>query len=370
MSLAPVALGPNQPDRPYRGGAGIAPFRRVPQPSPFSPEDFVGSTTEIFAGGGVGLSTLPSGELLRDAVAADPVGYLGAQHVGRFGPSTELLVKLLDTGERLFVHLHPDGPFAAEHLALPHGKTEAWIVTAVADADTSAHLGFTRDVTAEEVEAWVDGQDSAGMLGAMHRVPLEAGTTLLVPAGMPHAIGAGVTLVELQEPSDLSILLEYAGYRGLGPADAFLGLERSVALGALDRRAVTPERIAELLSSRRTEGGALRSSPQRPMASSEPSGSAGRWSSPRASRSWSSWTAQGRCPGRRGARRLARTHPPRAARRGARRARRQADRRALPPTGALSRGGHAGSGRRPRAMPTLTTAATAQRAAAASQAMP
>lgn len=255
MSIGPVVLGPNQPDRPYRGGAGIAAFRGTPQPSEFSPEDFVGSTTEIFTGGGVGLSSLPSGELVRDAVAADPVGYLGPDHVRRYGASSELLVKLLDTGERLFVHLHPDGPFAAEHLALPHGKTEAWIVTAVAGHDASASLGFTRDVSADEVEAWVDEQDAAAMLRAMHRVPLAAGSTLLVPAGMPHAIGAGVTLVELQEPSDLSILLEYSGYRDLGAADAFLGLPREVALAALDRREVTEERIAELTSGRSEQGG-------------------------------------------------------------------------------------------------------------------
>jgi mannose-6-phosphate isomerase len=252
-STAPLPLGPNQPDRPYRGGAGIAAFRKVPQPSEYSPEDFVGSTTEIFAGGGIGLSRLPSGELLRDAIASDPEGWLGAAHVTRFGTSTELLVKLLDTGERLFVHLHPDVAFAREHLSLGHGKTEAWIVLAVRPEgeDGYARLGFTRDVSSDEVAAWVDGQHADEMMGAMHSVPLRPGSTILVPAGMPHAIGPGITLLELQEPSDLSILLEYEGYRGLSAADAFLGLDRDVALSSLERTATDPARLEALTSSRR-----------------------------------------------------------------------------------------------------------------------
>lgn len=248
----PVPLGPNQPDRPYRGGAGIAALRGAPQTDEYAPEDFVGSTTEIFAGGGVGLSRLPDGTVLRDAVAEDPAGWLGAAHVAMFGASTELLVKLLDTGERLFVHFHPDGRFAGEHLGLAHGKTEAWIVVAtVDDLPVPAHLGFRRPVTAAEVDGWVDSQDVSALLAALHPVDLVAGTTLFVPAGLPHAIGAGVTLVELQEPTDLSVLLEYAGFTGLSLDDAFLGLERAVALSALERAALGPAALAGLVSGAR-----------------------------------------------------------------------------------------------------------------------
>ena len=45
---APIVLGPNQPERFYRGGAGIARFRGTPQPSEYVPEDWVASATEIF----------------------------------------------------------------------------------------------------------------------------------------------------------------------------------------------------------------------------------------------------------------------------------------------------------------------------------
>ncbi|MDN4599193.1 class I mannose-6-phosphate isomerase [Leifsonia virtsii] len=251
MSLStPLLLGPNQPlDRPYRGGAGIARFRGTPQPSPFTPEDFVGSTTEIFAGGGIGLTVLPDGRTLRDAVDADPVAYLGEEHVGRFGARTMLLVKLLDTAERLFVHYHPDDAFAARHLRSPLGKTEAWAVIETA-GDAYAALGFRRPVERTDVRAWWDGQDTEAMLDAMNRVPLSAGDTLLVPAGLAHAIGPGVTLVELQQPTDLSVLLER---RSLTEAEALLGLDLDTALDGLVVEPTPAERIAELRQGRGAE---------------------------------------------------------------------------------------------------------------------
>ena len=67
--------------------------------------------------------------------------------MARFGPDPALLVKLLDTGERLFVHFHPDNAFADRHLGCRHGKSEAWIVTdAVPRPATGGlvYLGFAR----------------------------------------------------------------------------------------------------------------------------------------------------------------------------------------------------------------------------------
>jgi mannose-6-phosphate isomerase len=251
-SLSPVILGANQPDdRPYRGGLGIALFRHVPQRSEFVPEDFVASTTEVFAGGGVGLSRLPDGTLLRDAVRKDPVGYLGAEHVAAFGAESSLLVKILDTQERLFVHYHPDDAFAGAELNQPRGKTEAWVVIDVrseAGEDAFAWIGFRRPVRIDELEDWVLRQDAPAMLEAMNKVPLRPGDTLAVPAGLPHAIGPGVTLVELQQPSDLSVLLEHSGFHWQGPVDPFLGLGIATALAGVGRDTLTDDAIAELQS--------------------------------------------------------------------------------------------------------------------------
>ncbi|MGN6762405.1 MAG: class I mannose-6-phosphate isomerase, partial [Leifsonia sp.] len=80
--------------------------------------------------------------------------------------------------------------------------------------------------------------------------PLAAGDTLLVPAGLAHAIGPGVTLVELQQPTDLSVLLER---RTLTPAEALLGLDLDTAIGGLVRDVTPEERIHDLRQRRGAE---------------------------------------------------------------------------------------------------------------------
>src|SRR6185436_5697573 len=100
-----------------------------------------------------------------------------------------------------------------------------------------------RDVSSEELTGWVSGQDSAGMLAATNRIPVAAGDAILCRAGLPHAIGDGILLVEIQEPTDFSVLLEYANF---GLADGHLGLGYDLALSCVDRSAWSPARLAGL----------------------------------------------------------------------------------------------------------------------------
>ncbi|PWD50108.1 carbohydrate kinase [Serinibacter arcticus] len=254
--MHPIVLAANQPaDRFYRGGERIAAFRAggadlavVARPTTglAIPEDWIGSLTTVFGESELGLTRLPSGELLRDAVEADPVAWLGLAHAAVRGCDPALLVKLLDAGQRLPVHAHPDVAFAEGMLGLAHGKTEAWIALAPA----TVHLAFARDVTAEQLARWVADQDTAAMLGAMHTLPMAAGDAVLVPAGLPHAIGEGALVVELQEPTDLSILLEWSGFAIDGAALGHLGLGFDVALAAVDRRGWSEDEVAALVRSR------------------------------------------------------------------------------------------------------------------------
>ncbi|HEY3958773.1 MAG TPA: mannose-6-phosphate isomerase [Streptosporangiaceae bacterium] len=244
----PVVLGPNQPDRFYRGGARITAFRAgtadgaEPRNAEHRPEDWVGSATPVFGTAADGLTWLPDGQLLRDAISADPLGYLGPQHAQAFGTSPALLVKLLDAGERLPVHCHPDDPFARRHLASACGKTEAWVVID-ASPGSEVHLGFREEVPADVLGGWVDTQSPA-MLAALNRMPVRPGDAILVPAGLPHAIGAGVFVVELQQPTDFSVLLEWESFPIDGPSDGHLGLGYGLALDCVDRSAWDHDRLA------------------------------------------------------------------------------------------------------------------------------
>jgi mannose-6-phosphate isomerase len=243
-SVSPVDLQSNQPaDRFYRGGPKIAAFRGSGAEGDRVPEDWVGSTTTLFAEDRLGLTTLPSGETLIDAVNRDPISWLGAEHVAAYGADTKLLVKLLDAGERLPVHIHPSAEFAATHLHATHGKAEAWHIL----EGGTVHLGFSRQVTDAELRGWVESQNVTALMSAMNQLEVNAGDTVFVPSGLPHAIGAGVFLIEAQEPEDMSVLLEWRGFDIDGPAAGHLGIGFDTALHATDRSGYDPAELENLV---------------------------------------------------------------------------------------------------------------------------
>jgi mannose-6-phosphate isomerase len=253
--VRPIRLEANQPPRFYRGGSAISRFRGMPPPEREDrPEDWVGSATTIFGQEHDGLTTLPDGRSLRGEIAADPEAWLGGEQAAAFDGHPGLLVKLLDAAERLPVHLHPDRAFARRHLDCPYGKTEAWVILETRLPGATVHVGFTRDIEADTLRDWVDRQDTTALLGSLHALPVEPGDALLVPAGVPHAIGEGVFLVELQEPTDFSVLLEWDGFAVDGRTDGHLALGYDVALGAVDRSGLGQEHLAAL----RTRTGAGR----------------------------------------------------------------------------------------------------------------
>ena len=291
--MQPIVLGPNMPAMFYRGDGRIDRLRGSTGHDD-RPEDWIASVTARFGAQNDGKTRLPDGTLLAEAVASDPEAWLGTAHVAKYGSDTGLLVKLLDAGQRLPVHVHPDRSFAAEHLASPHGKTEAWVVLE-AEPDAAVHLGFSRDVEAAELAGWARDQDIDAMLAVTNRVPVSAGDTVLCPAGTPHAISAGILVVELQEPADLSIMLEWSTF-SLAEDEATLGLPLEEALACIDRHACPPERLKEL-QGRTLNSASARCCPPRPPRSSSPNGSTPRsattcrratacWCSPPAAATW------------------------------------------------------------------------------------
>lgn len=246
-SVMPFSLPANQlPDRFYLGGPQIAAFRGAagaPATGTRVPEDWVASTTTLFGESSLGLSALADGTVLRDAVAADPELWLGADHVAAFGPDSKLLVKLLDAGQRLPVHAHPDTEFAGAHLGRSHGKAEAWHLL----EDGEVHVGLRRPIEREAFGALVRDQRVEQMLELLHPLQVAAGDTVFVPPGTLHAIGAGILLVELQEPEDLSVLCEWRDFELDGAADGHLGLGFDLALRSVDFTVLTSERAQALV---------------------------------------------------------------------------------------------------------------------------
>jgi mannose-6-phosphate isomerase len=228
--MAVERVTPTRVYRFYRGGALIDRLRGEPGQDTELPEDWIGSIVEARNPGQEdGLSRLADGRLLRDAIAADPA-YWGEPRV---------LVKLLDSSERLPVHAHPGRPFAREHLGSPYGKTEAWVVVATRGDDADVWLGLRDGVERDAYRRWIDAQDTDALLDSLNRLTVRAGDVVYVPAGVPHAIGAGVLILEVQEPTDFSILCEWRGFP-VEPEKAHLGLGWDRALEALELDAFTP----------------------------------------------------------------------------------------------------------------------------------
>ena len=139
-----------------------------------------------------------------------------------FEPPPELpgvLAKYLFTSEKLSVQVHPSDAQAPEGA---RGKDECWLVL---EAEPGARLaiGFDAPVSRERMcAAALDG--SIVELLTWH--PVRAGDFFYLPAGTVHAIGAGVSLIEIQQNSDLTYrLYDYGRPRELH-------LDRGVAVGS------------------------------------------------------------------------------------------------------------------------------------------
>jgi mannose-6-phosphate isomerase len=114
-----------------------------------------------------------------------------------------LLIKFLFTTENLSVQVHPNDEQARQLEMGSRGKTEMWHILR-AEPEAKLALGVVRDLTRDELrEACLDGS----IMDLLRWVPAIAGQTWFIPAGTIHAIGAGITLAEIQQASDITYRL-------------------------------------------------------------------------------------------------------------------------------------------------------------------
>ena len=114
-----------------------------------------------------------------------------------------LLLKLLAAKQSLSVQVHPDDAYAREHEG-KLGKTEAWVILK-AEEGASILYGIEEGVTLDELRKGLEsGEDIEPLIA---RVPVKPGDVYFMPAGMVHAIGAGILLYEIQQSSDVTYRL-------------------------------------------------------------------------------------------------------------------------------------------------------------------
>lgn len=226
--------------RTYRGGKLLEAFfgMEIQKDSDY-PEDWISSFIEATNPNYVkneGISLVEGGLITEFTTPAD------------FGPGRTdpaLLTKLLDAGERLGIQVHPTDDYSKMHFGTPFGKTECWHVLAKRSPDACIYLGFKPHVTKE---LWKDlflKQDINGMLDCLHKFTPEVGDTILVRGGMPHAIGAGIFMLEIQQPCDYTMRVETTTAYGakLTPKQIHYGLGEEKMLDCFDYNGLDRESI-------------------------------------------------------------------------------------------------------------------------------
>ena len=160
------------------------------------PSELIGETWEAWDGLAIE-NGAARGKLLRDVIARDAEGILGAP--GNF----PLLFKFIDAQDDLSVQVHPDDAQARAIEHQPFGKTESWLIL---HAEPGARLvyGFNRDVERDKVAAHIRAGKLIDLLAFL---PVQSGDVLFVPAGTVHAIGKGIVLAEIQQNSDTTYRL-------------------------------------------------------------------------------------------------------------------------------------------------------------------
>jgi mannose-6-phosphate isomerase len=163
-----------------------------------------------------------AGRALGDLIAPNAHAFIGQKGLAAtVGRSTfPVLLKLIDAARDLSIQVHPDDAAARPLGKL--GKTEAWHVLA-AEPGSCLYVGLRPGVTgAAFADAVRAGHRVAPLL---RRLPALPGSTILLPAGVVHALGAGVMVFEVQQQSDITYRLD-----DWGRVDPVSGLPRELHL--------------------------------------------------------------------------------------------------------------------------------------------
>lgn len=137
------------------------------------------------------------GRPLFEVAGSSDIGPLAASF-----PFFPVLIKLIDSAKPLSVQVHPSDDYALSHEG-QYGKTEMWRIISAAKG-AGIYLGFSHVTNLEEVKTALN---DGAILDILNFYPVKAGDSFFIPSGTIHAIGAGITLLEIQQNSTLTYRL-------------------------------------------------------------------------------------------------------------------------------------------------------------------
>ena len=198
------------------------------------PEEWVASKVKAinpkYFGKRDGVSVVKGTDIFFDDLLRDyPKQLLG-------GRKYDCLVKFLDSAIRLPFQVHPTKDFSRRYFHSEYGKTEAWLVVATRPG-AKLYFGFKDKITKEELSALEERSETEKdiMGGLLQGVDVKPGDLWLIKAGLIHAIGAGCTIIEVQEPTDFTIQPErWCGDYHISYEEEYIGLTKDTALDAIN----------------------------------------------------------------------------------------------------------------------------------------
>ncbi|MEL0628819.1 class I mannose-6-phosphate isomerase [Psychromonas aquatilis] len=249
-----VIFKQNRVWRTYTGGKVLDEMNGEAQPKDSHfPEDWIGSTTQAK---NIGREEVCEG--LSDAfingkktkfdqlIKQDPEYFLGKKHVAAFDNNPMLLVKYLDSSVRLHFQAHPTAEFAQKHLNSRCGKAEAYYVLESRDSieQPYIYLGFQQSPSRHDFKDMIENQHIDKMEACFEKINISPGDCFYIPGGMPHAIGEGVLIIEIMEPSDLAVRFEFEKSGYVMPVDArFMKKDLDFCLDVFDYNQYSVEDI-------------------------------------------------------------------------------------------------------------------------------
>jgi len=250
-----IKFSANRVWRTYQGGKllDIIEGKECPQDSSF-PEDWIGSTVQAKNVGREHISeglALVENELgqkvpFRDLLQENQQYFLGNDGTSDRSMNDIPLVKYLDSSTRLHFQAHPTRAFAQQRLGVPRGKTEAYVILETREGvnDPYIYAGFQRSPSREQLKKWIEDQDIDSIESCFDRIPVKPGDVFLIPGGRPHALGEGILMLEIMEPSDLAVRFEFERCGFVIPEQArFMGRDIETALDVFNFDPVPAENV-------------------------------------------------------------------------------------------------------------------------------
>jgi mannose-6-phosphate isomerase len=250
-----IILPPNRVWRAYTGGKFLDRLEGKSNPADSHfPEDWIASTTlavnrgrEEFKSEGLSLIEYNGNIVpLKKIMETFPFEVLGEEHFKKYGPNTQFLFKFLDSAIRLHIQAHPAISFSQKYLNSSSGKTEAYVILGTRDEveNPYIYLGFQHSIGRKDFKIAIENQDIEKILSCFEKIPVKPGDVFIVPGGLPHAIGEGVFMLEIMEPADFVVRLEFERGGYVLPEQArFMGRNIDFAMDMIDFRSISVEEI-------------------------------------------------------------------------------------------------------------------------------